>query len=146
MLNVGPVVDIDMTDFEELIRALAPLTSGLGLEQVMVQARVPRPNGTLARRCIRVSYSPGRGVTLQITAVPRRSLRPLDELASRVARVRRRGTMHPAEVIPLLVQPPGPASSLHGRGTFTEYDLDASGELAPTERSEPTPRPSCPAS
>ena len=134
LLNVWPVVDFDMDDFDELIRALAPLTTGLGIEQVMVQARVPRPNGKLSKRCIRVSYSPGRGVTIQVTAVPTRPLRPLDDLASRVARARRRGTVHPAEVIPLLIEPQARSAKLTRDGSMVEHDLDDRGELVPVER------------
>jgi acetyl-CoA carboxylase carboxyltransferase component len=134
LLHVRPVVGFDMGRFDELIRALAPLTTGLGIEQVMVQVRVPRPNGKLSKRCIRVSYSPGRGVTIQVTAVPARPLRPLDDLASRVARARRRGTVHPAEVIPLLIEPQATSFKLAHNGSFIEHDLDDRGELAPVER------------
>ena len=134
LLNVWPVIDIDMDDFDELIRALAPLTAGLGIEQVMVQARVLRPNGKLSRRCIRVSYTPGRGVTLQITVVPTRPLQPLDERARRVAKARRQGLTHPADVIPLLVRTRRRADPSSDEGTFVESDLDATGSLVAVDR------------
>src|SRR5262249_27893850 len=50
---------------------------------------------------------------------------PLDDYGQKVLQARRRGTSYPYELTDMLAGP---------GGSFTEYDLDASGALAPADR------------
>ena len=132
MLNIWPVVDVPLSDFDEVIRALAPMTDGLGLEQVMVQARLPGPDGRVRDAMVRMSRPPGQGLTLRVTDLPTEPLKPFDAATQKVLRARRRGTVYPYELIPLVVGSPD-ATGRDGSG-FTELDLDDNGELGEVTR------------
>ncbi len=130
-LYVWPPVDVPLTELEPVIRSLAPRTDGLGLEQVLVHFRVADGAGEPRDLMLRMSRPPGAGLTLRITDPPSRSLRELDGYTQKVIRARRRGTVYPYELIPLITRSPDPGGS---DGTFTEHDLDEAGAAAPVDR------------
>ncbi|NMI01780.1 biotin carboxylase N-terminal domain-containing protein [Pseudonocardia acidicola] len=135
LLYVWPVVDVPLAELDEVVRALAPRSEGLGLEQVMVQFRSVEAGGNLAGEprelMLRMSRPPGAGLTMRVTDPPVGPLRELDAYAQKVIRARRRGAVYPFELVPLLTRSPDRG----GRpGTFTEYDLDDSGAPVPVDR------------
>ena len=69
------------------------------------------------------SYQPGVGVTLSVAEPPTEPLPTLDEYAQKALRARRRGTVYPYELVPVLTG---------AGGTFTEYDLDDDDDAAGT--------------
>jgi len=119
-LYVWPTVDLPLWELDAVVRSLAPRTDGLGLEQVMVHFRAATAGGEPRERMLRLSRPPGAGLTLTVTDPPTTPLRELDGYAQKVIQARRRGTVYPYELVPMLLRNPdgGPA------GTFTEYDLD----------------------
>ena len=126
LLYVWPPIEVPLDELLSFTRTLAPLTTGLGLEEVSIEARVPAPaDGDLRHMALGFSYQAGAGVTLSVTEPPTEPLSPLDEYAEKVLRARRRGHVYPYELIPLLTR---------AGGTFTEYDLDEDGRLVPVER------------
>jgi len=126
LLYVWPPIEVPLDELLSFTRTLAPITTGLGLEEVSIEARVPvPPDGELRHMALGFSYQPGTGVTLSVAEPPTEPLAPLDEYAQKVLRARRRGTVYPYELIPLLTR---------AGGTFTEYDLDEGGRLLPVER------------
>ena len=46
MLYVWPTIDLPLDEVNEIARRLAPLTEGLGLEQVVVSGRLAQPDGS----------------------------------------------------------------------------------------------------
>ena len=130
-LYVWPVVDATLDEFDQVIRSLAPRTEGLGLEQVMVQFKMAAPDGEVRELMLRMSRPPGAGLTLRVTDPPPEPLRELNSYTQKVIRARRRGTVYPYELIPLITRSPDPGGA---PGTFTEYDLDESGSPAPVDR------------
>ncbi|HEY2489250.1 MAG TPA: fused acetyl/propionyl-CoA carboxylase subunit alpha/methylmalonyl-CoA decarboxylase subunit alpha, partial [Streptosporangiaceae bacterium] len=130
-LYVWPVVDATIGEFEQVIRSLAPRTEGLGLEQVMVQFKMASPDGGVREVMLRMSRPPGAGLTLRVTDPPPEPLRELNSYTQKVIRARRRGTVYPYELVPLITRSPDPGGT---PGTFTEYDLDESGFPAPVDR------------
>ena len=59
LLSVGPLLNLDPDELRDLVHKLAPATEGLGLEQVVVRARIPDPaTGELREMVMRIS-SPG---------------------------------------------------------------------------------------
>jgi acetyl/propionyl-CoA carboxylase alpha subunit/acetyl-CoA carboxylase carboxyltransferase component len=130
-LYVWPVVDATLDEFDQVIRSLAPRTEGLGLEQVMVQFKMAAPDGEVRERMLRMSRPPGAGLTLRVTDPPPEPLRELNSYTQKVIRARRRGTVYPYELIPLITRSPDPGGA---PGAFTEYDLDESGSPAPVDR------------
>ena len=133
-LYVWPVVDVPLTELDQVVRSFAPRTEALGLEQVLVQFRIAnaRDRGAEPRELMfRMSRPPGAGLTLRITDPPPHPLRELNSYTQKVIRARRRGAVYPYELIPLIARSP----DLGGApGTFTEYDLDETGAPAPVDR------------
>ena len=71
---------------------------------------------------LRMFNPAGRGVTVELGEPPTEPLQPLDDGAQRIISARRRGLVHPAEIVKLL------------DGDFQEHDLDDDGELVPVDR------------
>jgi acetyl/propionyl-CoA carboxylase alpha subunit/acetyl-CoA carboxylase carboxyltransferase component len=134
MLFVWPTVEIRPDEVTTVAKRLVPLTTGLGIEQVLVQGRVRDPDTREEAEVVfRLGFRPGTGLTVQVTEPPTEPMRPLDDLTQKVLACRRRGTVHPHEVIPLLT-----TEAEHGEGHFTELDLDPH---APDDRLVPVERP-----
>ena len=126
LLHVWPSIEVPLDELVAFTRRLAPITAGLGLDEVLIEARVPAPpDGELRSMALGFSYQPGVGVTLSVTDPPTEPLPTLDEPAQKARRARRRGAVYPYELLPVLTG---------ADGTFTEYDLDDDGRLAPVER------------
>ncbi|MDQ3644840.1 MAG: ATP-grasp domain-containing protein [Actinomycetota bacterium] len=126
LLHVYPPIEVPLDELRDFTRTLAPLTTGLGLEEVSMEARVPVPDdGALRDMALGFSYQAGAGVTLSVADPPTEPLAPLDEYDEKVLRARRRGTVYPYELVPLLTR---------AGGTFIEHDLDEDARLVPVER------------
>jgi acetyl/propionyl-CoA carboxylase alpha subunit/acetyl-CoA carboxylase carboxyltransferase component len=133
-LYLWPVVDVPLTQLDQVIRSFLPRTEGLGLEQVMVQFRAADPgdqDGEPRELTLRMSRPPGAGLTLHLTDPPSAPLREMDAYTQKVIRARRRGAVYPYELIPLITRS---ADRGGAPGTFTEYDLDSSGVPVPADR------------
>jgi acetyl/propionyl-CoA carboxylase alpha subunit/acetyl-CoA carboxylase carboxyltransferase component len=134
VLNVWPVVDVPIAELEPVVRVLAPTTEGLGLEQVVVQARLAMPEGDPRPVVVRMSRPPGQGFTLRVTDPPTEPLQPFDATTQKIMKARRRGSVYPYELVPLITRAgdePGPDGTLPG---FAEYDLDERDRLVPSPR------------
>jgi acetyl/propionyl-CoA carboxylase alpha subunit/acetyl-CoA carboxylase carboxyltransferase component len=126
-LYLWPAVEAPLAELGSVIRSLAPRTGALGLEQIMVQFR----DGEGRERMLRMSRPPGAGLTLRVTDLPPGPLRELNAYTQNVIRARRRGTVYPYELIPLITRSPDSGGEA---GAFTEYDLDSSGAPVPVDR------------
>jgi acetyl/propionyl-CoA carboxylase alpha subunit/acetyl-CoA carboxylase carboxyltransferase component len=134
LLYVWPPLDIQREELNGIIRRLAPATQGLGLEQVLVRARLRDPAGGEFRDgVIRISTA-GDELVITVGESPTRSLEPLAEYEQKVVSLRRRGLTYPYELVRLLA--PGHAGDAAGipPGEFIEHDLDSTGVLAPVDR------------
>ena len=126
MLYVWPPLDIPLDEVDAIARRLLPLTDGLGLEQVVVSARVPVPGGgEPVETVMRLGYEAGRGMTVRLTPPPTAPMQPLDDYARKLIQTRRRGLVYPYEIVPMLAR---------AGGEFVEHDLDEDGRLAPVDR------------
>jgi len=129
MLFVWPPVEISLAEVAAVAKRLVPLTTGLGIEQVLVQGRVIDPDTQRSADVVfRLGYQPGKGLTLQLGEPPTEPMRPLDDHTQKVLACRRRGTVYPYEIIPMLT-----TEAEHGEGHFTELDL-VEGQLVPVDR------------
>ncbi len=126
-LYVWPVVDTPLGELDQVIRSLAARTGALGLDEVLVQFRDSENRELM----LRLSRSPGAGLALRVTGPPPHPLRELDAYTQKVIRARRRGTVYPYELIPLITRSPDAGAS---PGEFTEYDLDEAGAPVPVDR------------
>ncbi|MFW6009753.1 MAG: carboxyl transferase domain-containing protein, partial [Actinomycetota bacterium] len=134
VLNVWPVVEVPIAELEPVIRALAPTTEGLGLEQVAVQARLAQPDDEPRPVVVRMSRPPGQGFSMWIGEPPTEPLKPFDAASRRVMRARRRGSVYPYELIPLLTRAGDDPDRDGALAGFEEHDLDERGELVPVVR------------
>jgi acetyl/propionyl-CoA carboxylase alpha subunit/acetyl-CoA carboxylase carboxyltransferase component len=126
-LYVWPAVDTPLGELDQVIRSLAARTGALGLDEVLVQFR----DGEDRELMLRLSRSPGAGLALRVTGPPPHPLRELDAYTQKVIRARRRGTVYPYELIPLITRSPDAGGS---PGEFAEYDLDDAGTAVPVDR------------
>jgi acetyl/propionyl-CoA carboxylase alpha subunit/acetyl-CoA carboxylase carboxyltransferase component len=126
LLYAWPSLDVPLDELRAFTRTLAPITAGLGLEEVLIEARIAAPpDGELRNMAFGFSYQPGVGITLSVTEPPTDPVPTLDEYAQKALRARRRGTVYPYELLPVLTG---------AGGTFTEHELDDDGLLVPCER------------
>ncbi|MGQ0625109.1 MAG: ATP-binding protein [Sporichthyaceae bacterium] len=137
VLAISPIAKVPLAELETLVRALVPMTAGVGLEEVEIVGRFvePTPGGERpyersadAETAVRMSYARGVGVQIAITERPNEELPPLDEYAQKVRAAAARGTLYPYELIGLLI---GKA------GSFFELDFDdgaQDGVLVPVDR------------
>ena len=66
LLNVWPPVDLRPDELDGLVRRLAPLSEGLGLEKVAVRCRIPdRESGELRDRVLEISNFEEAGMVLR---------------------------------------------------------------------------------
>ncbi len=136
LLNVWPPLNLKRDELRDLVRRLAPATEGLGLEQVIIRARIPNPaTGELREMVVRIS-SPG-GSGMLITFRPADQLQPirvLTEYDQKVVRMRQRGFIYPYEIIKMLTPPAKHTRAEFPAGDFVEHDLDSAGRLAAVDR------------
>ncbi|MGC3996826.1 MAG: carboxyl transferase domain-containing protein [Anaeromyxobacter sp.] len=133
LLTVEPALLLSRDEIRSLAERLAPDTAGLGLEMVLIDARVPDPfTGALRNTLLRVQTT-GNGLSIRYDVPTDRPLEPLAEYQQRVIQLRRRGLTHPFELVKMLA-PGRDAETGVPPGEFVEHDLDESGALVPVSR------------
>jgi acetyl-CoA carboxylase carboxyltransferase component/biotin carboxyl carrier protein len=133
LLYLWPTMDFTPDDARDVITRFARMTAGLGLEMVLLRGRM-RVDGEERHRVLRIFNPGGRGVTFEVGDPPTRPLEPLDEGAQRIVSARRRGTLHPAEIVKILAPHFAESGAAIPAGDFVEHDLDEDGELVPVDR------------
>ena len=135
-LYVWPSLNLKPEELRNLVRRLFPVTEGLGLEQVVVRARIPNPaTGELRDLVVRISSPVGSGLLITFRPADKLlALKPLSEYDQKVVRVRQRGLVYPYEIIKMLAPAREDARSEFPPGDFVEYDLNADHKLVPVDR------------
>ena len=136
LLYVWPPLDLKPDEFDSIVHRLAPATEGLGLEQVVVRARIPHPEtGELRDMVVRISSPIGTGLLMTFRpGVKLQPLKPLTEYDQKVVRMRQRGLVYPYEIVKMIAPAPEDARAEFPPGDFVEYDLDPEGNLLPVDR------------
>ena len=136
LLYVWPPLTLEREESRDIIRRLAPSIEGLGLEQVVIRARIPSPaTGELRDMIVRIS-SPGASGNL-VTFRPAdklQPLKPLGEYEQKVVRMRQRGLIYPYEIVRMLTPEPKHTRAEFPPGDFVEHDLNPEGRLVPVGR------------
>jgi acetyl/propionyl-CoA carboxylase alpha subunit/acetyl-CoA carboxylase carboxyltransferase component len=133
LLYLWPPLDLRPDEVTDIIHKLAPATAGLGLEQVLLRARMRDPvSGALRDGVLRIANPSGRGLVITSEPPPEQPLQPMSEYEQRVVRMRQRGLLYPYELIRMLTPTSGGGD--FPAGSFTEYDLDAAQQLVPVTR------------
>ena len=135
-LYVWPPFTLGRDELRDIVHRLAPSTEGLGLEQVVVRARVPSPaTGELRDMVIRISSPGATGMLITFRPADKvQPLKPLDEYDQKVVRMRQRGLIYPYEIIRMLTPSPENTRAEFPAGEFVEHDLDANNHLVPVIR------------
>ena len=135
-LYIWQPLTLERDEFREIVHRLAPSVEGLGLEQVVIRARIPSPaTGELRDMTIRISIPAGRGILITFRPADKmQPMRPLSEYEQKVVSMRQRDMTYPYEIIRMLTPPEKHARAEFPHGTFVEYDLTAQGELIPVDR------------
>lgn len=122
--------------FRDIVRRLAPSLEGLGLEQVVIRARIPSPaTGELRDMTVRISIPAGRGMLITFRPADKmQPMSPLAEYEQKVVRMRQRGMTYPYEIIRMLTPPQKHARAEFPHGNFVEYDLDPHGGAIAVDR------------
>jgi len=136
LLFLWPPLGLKKDELESIVQRLVPSTEGLGLEQVVVCARVPHPKtAELRDMVVRISSPAGKGLVVTIRpATLQQPLKPLSEYEQKVVRMRQRGMIYPYEIIKMLTPARDDMRAEFPPGEFTEYDLNAAGDAVPVTR------------
>jgi acetyl-CoA carboxylase carboxyltransferase component/biotin carboxyl carrier protein len=136
LLYVWPPLRIKPDEFHDIVHRLAPSTDGLGLEQVVLRARLPHPDtGELRDMVVRISRPGGAGLLITFRpATKQLPIKPLTEYDQKVLRMRQRGMTYPYEIIEMLTPAPADTRAEFPPGDFVEHDLTAEGRLVPVDR------------
>ncbi len=136
LLNVWPPLGLQQEELHGLVRKLSPSTEGLGLEQVVVRARIPNPTtGELRDMVVRISSPSGSGMLITFRPADRlEAMRSLTEYDQKVVRMRQRGFLYPYEIIKMLTPAPEHTRAEFPSGDFVEHDLDSEGHLVAIDR------------
>jgi acetyl/propionyl-CoA carboxylase alpha subunit/acetyl-CoA carboxylase carboxyltransferase component len=123
---VWPPSELTPEELNTIVQRILPTTAGAGLEEVVFFARQRDPvSRELTDIAVRIGYDAGSGIRLEVGERPTAPVEPLDDYRQNVLRASRRGTVYPYELTGMLAGPDG---------SFTEYDLDAGGDLVPVDR------------
>jgi len=134
-LNLWPVVELEPEEAGAVIDRYAHETEGLGIETVIIRGPMrDARDGAVHERELRLFAPAGRGVIVEIDEPSTRPLQPLDEGARRIVQARRRGSVHPAELVKVLAPERPDVAREIPRGEFVEHDLDEDGRLVPVDR------------
>ncbi len=135
-LYVWPVFDLKPDELNDIAHKLALSTDGLGLEQVVVQARIPNPQtGELRDTVMRISAPGDAGLLMTFRPLSTLQLmKPLTEYNQKVVRMRRRGLIYPYEIVKMLTPDREDTRAEFPHGDFVEYDLHPEGHLVPVDR------------
>jgi acetyl-CoA carboxylase carboxyltransferase component len=135
LLSVWPPVDLRAEELNGLVRRLAPLAEGLGLEKVIIRCRIPdRETGELRDWVLQISNPDEAGMALRFRRPAETPLKPLRAYAQKVVQLKRRGLVYPYEIVKRLAPPRREAQGDLPPGEFVEHDLDAEGRLVPVDR------------
>ncbi|MEJ2869580.1 carboxyl transferase domain-containing protein [Actinomycetospora sp. OC33-EN08] len=123
-IHIWPPIEAELEQVTAVRASIAPITSGAGIDEVLASGRIATPEGTYPITG-RFYAQPGAGVQYSVGPPPTRRLAPMDDYGQKVMRARRRGTVHPYEVLTVVAGE---------HGTVVEHDLDDGGALAPVQR------------
>jgi acetyl/propionyl-CoA carboxylase alpha subunit/acetyl-CoA carboxylase carboxyltransferase component len=134
VLYAWPTLELSPEEIRSLVVRNSRATAPLGIEMVLLYGAMRNAGGGERPRVLRFFSPTGTGVVVEVGDPPTQPLRPLDAPAQRMLAARRRGNLHPAEIVKLLAPAPSEAAADQPSGDFVEHDLDADGRLVPVDR------------
>ncbi len=135
LLYVWPPLGLQPEEFLEIMRKLWPATEGLGLERIVLHAKITEAGTGELRDCmLHISNPGGRELVLRVSPPIETPIATLSEYRQKVVQLRQRGLVYPYELIEMLTPEPEGIRTQVPPGDFTEYDLDKYNQLVPVNR------------
>lgn len=135
LLYLWPVLDLQPDELDSIVHRLAPSTEGLGIERIVVVAKVPNPSiGEIKETFIQVSNPGGKGLVVNFADLPNAPIETLGEYEQKVVRLQQRGMLYPYRLVEILTPAKTDTQSDLPPGDFIEYDLDAENKLVSVNR------------
>jgi acetyl-CoA carboxylase carboxyltransferase component len=135
LLVIWPPVDLRPDELNGMVRRLAPLSEGVGLEKVAVRCRIPDPETRELRDVVMEIINPDESsMILRFRRPAEAPLKPLREYARKVIDLKRRGLVYPYEIVRSLTPRRGETQADLPPGDFVEHDLNADSKLVPVDR------------
>jgi len=135
LLYVWPSLGLQPEEFLEIIRKFWPATEGLGLERIVVHAKITEPGTTELRDCmLHISNPGGRELVLRVSPPIETPIATLSEYRQKVVQLHQRGLVYPYELLEMLTPESEGIHTQIPPGGFTEYDLDEDHRLVPIDR------------
>jgi acetyl/propionyl-CoA carboxylase alpha subunit/acetyl-CoA carboxylase carboxyltransferase component len=134
LLYVRPVLTLTRQELEAMARRMGTEAEGLGLQKVVVRARIADEEGRPRDTVLRVAVAAGQAMTLHFSDPSAEPIRPLTEYAQKVVRMRQRGLTYPYELIRMLTPSREAMRADLPSGEFVEHDLGPDGQLVAVDR------------
>ena len=132
LLHAWPEIELDPEEIRTIVARVWSSWAGLGIELIAIQGRLRGEDGALRDGVLNFFAPTGHDVAVEVSDPPSEPLRPLDEGTRRIISARRRGMLHPAEIVKLLA--PAQPSADQPAGEFVELEVSHSGRLEPVDR------------
>ena len=133
--DVRPPLDVTLPELTSIAAKYGHATAGLGLEKVLMRAKLRDAASGAYRELLLGLSNPGTAAFV-IGVEPETSepIRPLSEYGQKVTRLHQRGLAYPYEIVRLLTPSGDAAHSEIPPGVFEEWDLDDAGRLRRVDR------------
>ncbi len=135
LLYVWSPLAMPAEEFLEVMRKLWPATEGLGLERIVVHAKIPQAEPSEMRdHMLHFSNPGGRELVLRVSLPMETPIATLSAYRQKVVQLRQRGLVYPYELLEMLTPTTEGIHTQIPSGDFTEYDLDETNQLVPVDR------------
>ncbi len=132
-INSWMPLPLQPDELDALATRLALHTKDLGLEKIVLRGRLGADK-ELDERAMQIIVQGGVVLRKTINPLDQQPIRAQSPYSQQVAKLRRRGLIHPYEVVRMLTPRAEGTSVFFPLGEFVEHDLDEQGRLAPVER------------
>ncbi len=136
LLHAWPEIELHPEEIRAIVARVGSSWAGLGIELIAIQGRLRGEDGALRDGVLNFFAPTGHDLAVEVSDPPSKPLRPLDEGTRRIISARRRGMLHPAEIVKMLA--PAQPSADQPAGEFIELELSDSGRLEPVDRAPAT--------
>jgi acetyl/propionyl-CoA carboxylase alpha subunit/acetyl-CoA carboxylase carboxyltransferase component len=135
LLYIWPQLALSAREIYDIVRRITPETDGLGLEKLVVRARVPNASGGVSDTVLEFSDPLGAGVSvLRFDTPTTLPIQPLSAYRQKVVSMLRRGLVYPYEIVRMLASSADATTGDVPPGEFIEHDLGEDGDLRPVDR------------
>jgi acetyl-CoA carboxylase carboxyltransferase component len=135
LLYIWPPLELAPERLLEIMQKLWPATEGLGLERIVIHARLYETGTDEQRDCMLHFSNPGdHELILRVSPPIETPIAALSEYRQKVVQLRQRGLVYPYELIEMLTPTFEGIHTQIPPGDFVEYDLNEDNSLVCVQR------------